>query len=97
MEIQADTMDEQLLYVKFSNAMVLQSIDLPSHTKSVYLSATGNGFALFQLSYRYNVNESNINAFVLTPKVLETTAGHLNVEVCSKLVEKIPKHDRKQT
>lgn len=78
---------EKTFDVKADNSLVLQKLELPSETKSVHLSASGKGFALFQLSYRYNLNESDVySAFTLKPKVLETTAGHLNVEVCSRFV-----------
>lgn len=86
LKIQAATIEEHLLNVKTENALVLQTIEMPSDTKSVHLNATGQGFALFQLSYRYNLNESLVNAFTLTTKVLDTTAGHLTVEVCSRYV-----------
>lgn len=88
LKIQSDSIDEKILNVKSENSLVLQMLELPADTKSVHLTATGHGFALFQLSYRYNLNESDIYAtFNLIPKVLETTAGHLNVEVCARLVE----------
>lgn len=87
LKVHADTIEDRTLNVKSDNALVLQTVELPSDTKSVHLTATGNGFALFQLSYRYNLNESDVySTFTLTPKVLETTAGHLNVEVCSRFV-----------
>lgn len=87
LKIQADANDEQLLNVKKENALVLQTIELPSDARSVHVSASGHGFALFQLSYRYNLNESDLySAFTLTPKVLGINAGHLDVEVCSRFV-----------
>lgn len=90
LKIQADSIEEKMLNVKSENALVLQTVELPSDTKSVHLSASGHGFALFQLSYRYNLNESDIySTFDLKPKVLETTAGHLNVEVCARFVYKL--------
>lgn len=85
LKIHAD--EDRIINVKSENALVLQTIELPSETKSVHLTATGHGFALFQLSYRYNLNESDVySAFTLKPTVLETTAGHLNVEICSRYV-----------
>lgn len=87
LKIQADTIEDRTLNVKSENGLVLQTVELPSETKSVHLTATGHGFALFQLSYRYNLNESDVySTFTLKPKVLETTAGHLNVEICSRYI-----------
>ncbi|XP_031631360.1 CD109 antigen-like [Contarinia nasturtii] len=77
--------EDRILTVNNENGLVLQTIDLPSNTESVQLSASGRGFALFQLSYRYNLNQSDVyEMFTLKPKVIETTAGHLNVEICSR-------------
>lgn len=87
LKVQADANPERSLAVTKDNSLVLQRFDVPSDTKSVHLTAAGHGFALFQLSYRYNLNESDVySTFDLKPKVLETTAGHLNVEVCSRCV-----------
>lgn len=88
LKIQADTIEDRILNVKSSNALVLQTLDVPSDTKSVHITATGSGIALVQLSYRYNLNETDMNGatFDLKPNILESTAGRLNVEVCSKFV-----------
>lgn len=87
LKIQSDTIDDRTLEVNNENGLVLQTVDLPSNTSSVHLSASGHGFALFQLSYRYNLKNSDIySTFTLQPKVLETTRGHINVEICSKFV-----------
>ncbi|XP_055324613.1 thioester-containing protein 1 allele S1-like [Sitodiplosis mosellana] len=85
LKIHAGTIEDRVLEVNDENGLVFQSVDLPSNTSSVQLSASGHGFALFQLSYRYNLKNSDIySTFTLKPKVLETTRGHLNVEVCSR-------------
>lgn len=78
--------EEHSFAVNAENSLVLQSVDLPSYTESVHVSASGTGFALFQLSYRYNVNETDLHAaFTLTPTVLETTTpAILNVETCAR-------------
>lgn len=87
LKIQANTIKDRTLEVNNENSLVLQTIKLPSDTSSVQLSASGRGFALFQLSYRYNLKNSDIySTFTLKPKVLETTRGHLNVEICSRFV-----------
>lgn len=87
LKIQADTIDERTLVMSTDNSLVLQTIDLPSETNSVQITATGHGFCLFQLSYRYNVKGSDEHsAFTLTPNVLDTTAGFLNVQNCARCV-----------
>jgi CD109 antigen len=96
LRIHSDNIEDRTLTINNENGLVLQSIDLPSSTESVQLSASGHGFALFQLSYRYNLNQSDIyETFTLKPKVLETTAGHLNVQICSTFVQK--EKSKKQT
>lgn len=87
LKIRTDTIDDKTLVVNRENSLILQTIDLPSETNSVQINATGHGFALFQLSYRYNVNGADDQStFTLTPKVLDTTAGFLNVENCARCV-----------
>lgn len=81
-----------MLNVTSENALDQQTIDLPPDAKSVNLTATGHGCALFQLSYRYNLKESDVQStFTLSPSVLETTDGHLNVEVCARSVQQMQK------
>ncbi|XP_037051859.1 CD109 antigen-like [Bradysia coprophila] len=77
--------DEQSFSVNAENAFVLQSVDLPPYTESVHVTASGKGFAIFQVSYRYNVNEKDLRSvFTLTPTVLETTTpAILNVKTCA--------------
>ncbi|XP_031621506.1 CD109 antigen-like [Contarinia nasturtii] len=85
LKIQAETINEKVLNISSENAMLLQTVDLPSDTRSLHLVASGKGYSLFQLSYRYNLNESDVySIFTLKPTVLETTSGHLNVKVCSR-------------
>lgn len=77
--------NETFINVNAENALTLQTIELPSNTQTVHLTATGHGFALVQLSYRYNLNESDVYAsFTLQPTVNKVTAGHLSVDICSR-------------
>ena len=83
--LQANTTTDHTLELNNENGMVLQSVDLPSNTESVHLSASGHGFALVQLSYRYNLKTNDVySTFTLQPRVLETTRGHFNIEICSR-------------
>lgn len=87
LRIQSGTIENRNFTINNENGLVLQALDFPPNTKSVKMSASGHGFALVQLSYRYNLKESEVyETFTLKPKVLETTAGHLNVEICSRFV-----------
>lgn len=55
--------------------------------KSVEIFATGHGFALIDLSYRYNLNNTEkTSAFVLKPRLMvamhDNNDNHINLEVC---------------
>lgn len=79
---------DRTLEMNNENGLVLQMIDLTSNTESIQLSASGHGFALFQLSYRYNVNNNDTHTnFTFKPNVLEVTAHLLVVEICSRFVQ----------
>lgn len=87
LQIKSNTTADQFINVNSENSLLLQTVDLPTDTKSVSVSAVGHGFALFQLSYRYNLNGNDSRStFTLTPEVRETTAGRLNVVVCARFV-----------
>ncbi|XP_055306081.1 CD109 antigen-like isoform X2 [Sitodiplosis mosellana] len=96
LKVQANTIEDRVLEVNDENGLLFQTVDLPSNTSSVQLFASGHGFALFQLSYRYNLKNSDIySTFTLQPRVLETTSGHFNIEVCSSFHPKTD--DEKQS
>lgn len=85
LKIKSDMMDEQIMDVTSTDALKQQSVELPSDTKSVDVSAIGHGCALIQLSYQYNSNENDINsAFTLAPTVIEISPGYLIIHVCAR-------------
>ncbi|TMW42017.1 hypothetical protein DOY81_012903, partial [Sarcophaga bullata] len=47
---------ETVLNVNSQNSLVLQTIELPNNLKNLTVSATGNGLAVAQVTYRYNTN-----------------------------------------
>lgn len=71
--------------VNNENGLLLQTTELKSHEKSVTISATGHGFALAQLSYRYNLNDSDaLASFILKPKLSgDSSPGHVRVDICA--------------
>lgn len=84
-KLTAESANETFINVNAENALVLQTVDFPPDAQSVHLTATGHGFALVQLSYRYNLNESDVySTFTLQPKVNQITAGHLSLDICSR-------------
>lgn len=85
LKIASQAANETFISVNSDNKLLLQTVDLPSTTKSIELFASGHGFALFQLSYRYNLNASDVySSFTLNPKIAEITAGHLSLDICSR-------------
>lgn len=85
LQVEYGTANETYINVNRENALLLQTVPLPADTTEVQLTATGHGFALFQLSYRYHLNENDVPlTFSLEPKVAEITSGHLTVEICTR-------------
>jgi CD109 antigen len=63
---------ETKLRVNSENALVLQKYELPSKVRDFEVSATGKGFSILQLSYKFNVNENGeLPRFNLHPKLNE--------------------------
>ncbi|XP_026469847.1 LOW QUALITY PROTEIN: CD109 antigen-like [Ctenocephalides felis] len=67
------------------NTMILQKYELPPNIRQVNISATGRGFAIVQLSYRYNVNVTGAwPLFNLDPQVdKNSNQNHLQLSICS--------------
>ncbi|KAH8378509.1 hypothetical protein KR093_011747, partial [Drosophila rubida] len=73
--------------VKPDNALVLQSHVLAKNTTKLDFTAKGQGSALAQLSYRYNLAEKDKKpSFKVTPSVKDTPLQQLTLEVCAEYV-----------
>ncbi|KAK2582524.1 hypothetical protein KPH14_004819 [Odynerus spinipes] len=70
------------------NTMILQKQILPKKIRSVNVTATGNGFAVVQVSYQYNLNVTGAwPLFTLDPQVdRNSNANHLQLSICSGFV-----------
>ncbi|XP_017758263.1 PREDICTED: CD109 antigen-like isoform X2 [Eufriesea mexicana] len=70
------------------NSMILQKQVLPRKTRLVNITATGNGFALIQVSFQYNLNVTGAwPLFTLDPQVdKNSNANHLQLSICSGFV-----------
>ncbi|XP_076755633.1 thioester-containing protein 1 allele R1 isoform X2 [Xylocopa sonorina] len=70
------------------NSIILQKQVLPRKTRLVNITATGNGFALVQVSFQYNLNVTGAwPLFTLDPQVdKNSNANHLQLSVCSGFV-----------
>uniref|UniRef100_A0A2M4B9C0 CD109 antigen n=2 Tax=Anopheles marajoara TaxID=58244 RepID=A0A2M4B9C0_9DIPT len=79
---------EMRLIVDAENSMILQKSELPSRTRNIEVKATGSGFAVLQLSYKYNMNVTGEwPRFVLDPQVTaNTNPDHLHLSVCTSFV-----------
>lgn len=71
-----------------SKSMILQKNELPRKVKELNITATGNGFAVVQVSYRYNLNVTGAwPLFALDPQVDKNSdANHLQISVCSNFI-----------
>ncbi|XP_049951328.1 CD109 antigen-like isoform X5 [Schistocerca serialis cubense] len=67
------------------NSMILQKRELSSKVREVNITATGTGFAIMQVSYRYNVNVTGAwPLFTLDPQVDKNSdRNHLQLSICS--------------
>ncbi|XP_076646328.1 thioester-containing protein 1 allele R1 isoform X2 [Halictus rubicundus] len=74
--------------INSDNSMILQKHGLPRKTRSVNITATGNGFALVQISFQYNLNVTGAwPLFTLDPQVdKNSNANHLQLSICSGFV-----------
>ncbi|XP_052898513.1 thioester-containing protein 1 allele R1-like isoform X2 [Anopheles moucheti] len=79
---------EKRMTVNAENGMILQKFELPSAARNIELKATGSGFAVVQLSYKYNMNVTGEwPRFVLDPQVnANTNQDHLHLSVCASFV-----------
>lgn len=76
------------LNVNAANSLILQKYDLPSDVKDIEVTATGRGFSILQLSYKYNMNVTGVwPRFVLDPQVNRlSTKDFLHLTVCTSFV-----------
>ncbi|XP_043275099.1 CD109 antigen-like isoform X2 [Venturia canescens] len=72
--------------INSANAMILQKHVLPRKTRLVNITASGTGFALIQVSSRYNLNVTGAwPLFGLDPQVdKNSNANHLQLSICSR-------------
>ncbi|KAK9304587.1 hypothetical protein QLX08_004027 [Tetragonisca angustula] len=74
--------------INSDNSMILQKQVLPKKTRLINITATGNGFALVQVTYKYNLNVTGAwPLFTLDPQVdKNSNANHLQLSICSGFV-----------
>ncbi|XP_070505052.1 CD109 antigen-like [Chironomus tepperi] len=74
--------------VNSDNSLILQKYELPSKARHFEVSATGKGFSILQISYKYNLdNSGKYPRFVLNPKVDESSnKEYLDLHVCTNFV-----------
>uniref|UniRef100_A0AAG5DEP7 CD109 antigen n=1 Tax=Anopheles atroparvus TaxID=41427 RepID=A0AAG5DEP7_ANOAO len=79
---------EKRMTVNADNGMILQKFVLPAAARTIEIKATGSGFAVVQLSYKYNMNVTGEwPRFVLDPQVnANTNPDHLHLTVCTSFV-----------
>ncbi|XP_035739692.1 CD109 antigen-like isoform X1 [Vespa mandarinia] len=76
------------LNINSRNSMILQKQILPKKTRFVNITVSGNGFAIVQVSYEYNLNVTGAwPLFTLDPQVdRNSNANHLQLSICSGFV-----------
>lgn len=75
---------QSVFEVNAGNANVLQQFALPGDVREVNVTASGHGFSLLSLSYRYYLNETGSEPrFKIEPKVAQSEHEHLlHLDVC---------------
>jgi CD109 antigen len=70
------------------NSLILQKAELPSSSRTFEVTASGNGFAILQISYSYNLDNSGKHPrFNLKPTIDSTSNKEfLNLKVCTSFV-----------
>lgn len=80
---------ETQMNVNAANALILQKYELPSNSREFEITATGKGFTILQLSYKYNMNVTGAwPRFVLDPQVNQglSNKDFLHLTVCTSFV-----------
>jgi CD109 antigen len=79
---------ETKIKVNKENALILQKYDLPSTIKDISLKASGRGFTIVQLSYKYNMNVTGAwPRFVIDPQVnRNSNQDHVHLTICTSFV-----------
>lgn len=76
--------------VSSENPTLMQKRNLPEETREVKIRATGNGVAVIQVGYEYNLNVTAAwPSFVLNPQVSKgSNSHHMQVTVCTHFIQK---------
>lgn len=73
---------EKNFVVNKENSLILQSERLSANTRTVEVIASGHGLALAEVSYRYNINDSDpVPAFKLKTKAILKTSEHIDLQI----------------
>ncbi|XP_057327735.1 CD109 antigen-like isoform X1 [Microplitis mediator] len=86
--IQYEGGGQSQMNINADNAMILQKHILPRKTRVVNITATGQGFAIIQVSTHYNLNVTGAwPLFTLDPQVDRiSNENHLQLSICSGFV-----------
>ena len=86
--VKAQDASPKTININAGNSLILQKYELSSDARNFEVSASGRGFSILQISYRYNLDDSGkYPRFVLNPK-LESTSNKefLHLSVCTNFV-----------
>ncbi|GAB0100917.1 CD109 [Sergentomyia squamirostris] len=88
LNVESENGEKSNLRVNKDNSLVLQSVKLNPNVRNVSVSATGKGFAVVQLSYRYNLNVTGAwPRFTLDPQVNKNSnQDFLHLSVCTSFI-----------
>lgn len=79
---------EKSFRVTQDNALLYQAAELPTSVRQVNVTASGSGFAVVQVAYRYNLNVTGEwQKFIVDPQVNKNSnADFLHLTVCTSYI-----------
>jgi CD109 antigen len=86
--VKSQNASPRTININAGNSLILQKHELSPDARSFEVTATGKGFSILQISYRYNLDDSGkYPRFVLNPKIQETSNKEfLHLSVCTNFV-----------
>jgi CD109 antigen len=79
----------KLIEISPENALIVQTIQLPSNLNSVIVKATGSGFCILQISHRFNIIEPNSTIIKLESSITGNSNNTYFLTTCAFIDENL--------
>lgn len=86
--VKSKNSNPKTININSANSLILQKHELSPDARHFEVTASGRGFSILQISYRYNIDDSGkYPRFTLAPKIGEASNKEfLHLSVCTKFV-----------